>query len=151
MACSIMSFKKGAFCHNQCKTVHTHGMTSIVQYQQWLQKKNNSTMSTTTNMHCTSSRQTKTMWRHFKTTRFILNLSLTHTYTHTLTHLHTKSWHICLPFVRHWGTKSLRDEHFSFHQYVHKCVNSQKEGSSLGLCCLCKTKGRQKSFWKCLF
>ena len=57
MACIVMP-KKGALCHNQCKTVNTHGMTPIVQYQQWPQKKY-PTMLTTTNMHCTSFSKTK--------------------------------------------------------------------------------------------
>lgn len=108
--------KKEALCQNQCKTVRTHGMTLFVQYQQW-PKKTYLARSSTTNMHCTASRKTKTNWRHFKELSSLI-----------------RSWHICLPFVRHWVTRSLRDQRFHFLQFYQKCVNSKQVGSSL--CCL---------------
>lgn len=81
MACFSISQE----CHAQCKTVHTHGMVSIVQYQQWPQKY--LTMLSTTNMPCTASRIT-------------IQIEGTLKQSHPEPLSHTQAWHICLPFVR---------------------------------------------------
>ena len=68
--------KEIAKCHdNLCKTVHTHGMTSIVQYQQWPQRILDNGIHQ--NICCIQEDHGKTEGT-LKTARFILSLSLCH-------------------------------------------------------------------------